>query len=254
MHFPFIGPIGSKLLLLATGSVFALWPQTSPPDLPPSYEVRISPSTTPGTSSSSGPRYSVHRGFDLKAMLAIAYEIDPSRVDVPDSLNDGKRYDFVLVLPKDKSRKTMNHLIQNGIKKHFHLTAKFEDRLMDVYVLTAPSGANPSIQSSTEDSLAQAHLMLECKTGVEDSKTDCPGASMIGIGAFGMTMEQFSDLLARGLNRPVIDETQLKGKYDLEVRGDSHTTEEFLQALREQLGLVLTPQRRSVKMLVVRPT
>jgi uncharacterized protein (TIGR03435 family) len=190
-------------------------------------------------------------------MIATVYEIDPGRVDLSDALNDGMRYNFVLVLPEEESHETINRLIQVSIKKHFHLKVKFEARLMDVYVLTALNGASPSMKGSTENSytsLGQAHLSLESKASVKDSNRVPPGASITGIDASSITMEQFCRVLAKGLARPVINETRLKRKYDLEVRGDVHTTNEILQTLREQFGLVLSPQRRNVKILVVRPT
>ncbi len=60
-------------------------------------------------------------------------------------------------------------------------------------------------------------------------------------------------MLEEGLNRPIVDETNMKGRYDLAVRGEAGAPEDFLQRLREQLGLVLTAARRDIEMLVVRP-
>ncbi len=55
-----------------------------------------------------------------------------------------------------------------------------------------------------------------------------------------------------GTGRPVIDETGLEGVYDIEVQGNARNTEEFIRALREQAGLVLTGTTRSIEMLRVR--
>jgi uncharacterized protein (TIGR03435 family) len=189
-------------------------------------------------------------------MIATVYNIDPSCVDIPDALNGGKRYDFVLVLPKEESDEAINGLIKQGIKKHFQLTMNFEAHLMDVFVLTAPDGADPSMKVSNEDphiSLESASMSFQVKKGTGNPETDLRDASIIGITAAENSMKEFCNVLEKGLNRPVIDETGLKGRYDFEVRGDIHTTDEFLQALRERLGLVLTPKRQKVKMLAVRP-
>src|ERR1035437_4282685 len=43
------------------------------PDIPPSYEVHVSPSSTSGTTGSEGPDYF---GFDLKAVVAKVYGKD----------------------------------------------------------------------------------------------------------------------------------------------------------------------------------
>jgi uncharacterized protein (TIGR03435 family) len=54
------------------------------------------------------------------------------------------------------------------------------------------------------------------------------------------------------LDRPVIDETNLDGAYELDIRTEAESGEQFLHALCERLGLAATPARRSVTMLVVR--
>ena len=65
-------------------------------------------------------------------------------------------------------------------------------------------------------------------------------------------MADFRRALEDGLERPIIDETELDGTYDLKVHGEATSTEEFFGMLRVQLGLMLTPERRNVEMLVIR--
>jgi uncharacterized protein (TIGR03435 family) len=207
--------------------------------------------------------------MDFRSLIAIVYEIYPSRIDLPDSLNDGKFYDYALFLPKEETQETMTRLIQGGIEKQFQLTITFETRLMDVYVLTAPNGKGPSMKLSPESSGgvgSSSWLQIERNPDVPDpSKVRVlnhhlrtqpldMGASMTGISVDTSTMEEFSHTLERSLDRLVIDETHLTGRYSFSVRGDSHTTDEFLQELRNQVGLVLTPDRQDVRILVVRPT
>ncbi len=57
-------------------------------------------------------------------------------------------------------------------------------------------------------------------------------------------------ILTHSLHRPVIDETGLDGAYNLKVKGDAKTSEDFLRLLKEQTGLVVTPDRRSLEVLV----
>jgi uncharacterized protein (TIGR03435 family) len=59
-------------------------------------------------------------------------------------------------------------------------------------------------------------------------------------------------MLGATLDRPVIDETNLDGLYDFNVRTQAENGERFLHALCDQLGLAATPARRNVTMLVVR--
>ena len=65
-------------------------------------------------------------------------------------------------------------------------------------------------------------------------------------------MEEFGHTLEQALDRPVLDETGLTGRYDIGLREDLSSTSEFIEQLRMQLGLALTPARRDVPMLVVR--
>jgi hypothetical protein len=60
--------------------------------------------------------------------------------------------------------------------------------------------------------------------------------------------------LEAALDRPVVDETNLTGAYELDVRTDAQTSDQFLHALCDRLGLAATPAKRHVAMLVARQT
>ena len=68
------------------------------------------------------------------------------------------------------------------------------------------------------------------------------------------------DTLRRGLEnslgKPVIDETNLKGTFDIELKWtqadrDRPNPEALTKAVRDQLGLQLTPARRRIEVLVI---
>ena len=224
---------------------------------PASYEVHISPSLCDRCGSSSrGPRFAVYKGFELKKMVATIYGMNPARVDFPDALNDGKQYDFAVSLPKDESDQTIERLVQEGIQKYFQLSITLETRETDVYVLTAPGGKGPAMKSSSASfaSLGGMNLREEQRDGVWDSSKIASknGRSITAISVWDMSMEKLCGGLEAAFDRPVLDETHLKGNYSFQIRGDVHTTDEFLQKLREQAGLVLSADRREVTMLVVR--
>jgi hypothetical protein len=54
------------------------------------------------------------------------------------------------------------------------------------------------------------------------------------------------------LDRPVVNETNLKGEFVFRIE-DSGSESNFQQRLREQLGLVITPAQREVETLVLAP-
>ena len=80
--------------------------------------------------------------------------------------------------------------------------------------------------------------------------------------AHGCSISELASMLTGQFGRPVIDKTQLAGKYDfvLKYRGrwdrdraadDMDPTLPMDQALREELGLKLEPSKGPVKMLVI---
>ena len=68
-----------------------------------------------------------------------------------------------------------------------------------------------------------------------------------------MSTGALCDFLERWLSQSVIDETNIEGTFDIDVRGDTKTNDGFFDALRDQTGLAVTPGHRDVTTLVVRP-
>jgi uncharacterized protein (TIGR03435 family) len=237
------------------------------PDIPPSYEVHISPSKTKGTDGSAGPDFWVQRGFDLKAMAAIVYEKEPSRVVIPAALDNGDRFDFVVLLPQEEEQKTIYQLVQRAIGKRFNVSAAVESKPAEVYVMTALKGKTPPAKSGPE-ALGGA---LASSSGFEFSLPDgtpqTPEAiekaikellkhpENIGfsdVSAGSMTADEFGKFLEPGLGRPIVDESGLEGVYDFEVHGPAKNTAEFFQMLRDQTGIVLTPATRNIEFVTLR--
>lgn len=238
------------------------------PDIPPSLEVRISPSKTNGTDENQGPDWWVQRGFDLKAVIAKVYEKDPSRIVLPEALQNEERYDFVLVPPNEMDQAAMRHLLQQAIERHFHVSAAVELRPADVYVMTALEGKTPPAKTGDArmggGSIGWSSQEFSVPTP-RDGGQPTPEtfrealaklklAAMSTISAFNTDMADFRRALEDGLGRPIIDETKLDGTYDLAVQGNARSAEEFLGMLRDQLGIVLTAQHRNIEMLVITNT
>jgi uncharacterized protein (TIGR03435 family) len=237
------------------------------PDIPPSDEVHISPSKTKGTDASSGSDFWVQRGFDLKTMVSMVYEKDPGRVVLPEQLDNGDKFDFVMVLPRQEDEKTIHQLVQRAIEKHFKVAAVVESKPVEVYLMAAVKGKTPPAKTDPESlgggftSTSGFEFSLPAGTpATPDAINQAmqkvlkhPGnAGISNISAGNTTMEDFRQQLERGLGRPVIDATGLEGVYDLEVRGNARNTEEFIRMLREQTGLALTTATRNIEFLTLR--
>src|SRR5215471_2891094 len=235
------------------------------PDITPSLEVRISPSKSNGTVETQGPDWWVQRGFDLKTVIAKVYEKDPSRIVLPEELQNDERYDFVLVPPHEMDPPAMRRLLQQAIEQHFHVLAAVEGRPMDVYLMSALEGKTPpaktgdatmgggSIGWSSQEFAVTASSGSGPPTPemIHEALSKLKLTAMSHISAENVDMTDFCRALEDGLGRPIIDETRLDGTYDLVVHGNAHSTEEFLGMLRDQLGLVLTSENRNIEMLVM---
>ena len=252
-----------------------------PPDLPKAAGVHISPTKKKlnGGAENSGDDYWALEGFQLKAVLSRAFGSHSSlfpetRIELPSSLDPRARYDLYLVLAPAERHEDRNRLMQQGIERHFHVTITREGRPIDVYVLTAPGGRTAAIRDSPQsdqDGVGFSGFSVEFALPdgepptlesfqnrdptPEAMRNAIVSAGLIGgISISNGTMEEFCQALEQGLDRPIVDETELGGRYDIELRGGHTTTDKFLERLRTELGLQLTPARREVTMLVVRNT
>jgi len=66
-------------------------------------------------------------------------------------------------------------------------------------------------------------------------------------------MKELCETIEGGLDRPLVDETNLADAYAISVHTEVTTTADFLRALCDKLGLVTTSARRDVRTLIVRP-
>jgi uncharacterized protein (TIGR03435 family) len=216
-------------------------------------DVQVSPSQVEGTQETSGPTFLSKKGFDLPTALASLYESEPGRIVLPAPLNDrDKRYDFLVKTSGPVDPKEMQRLMREGIEKHFRLSKSVEHREMEVYVIKAMPGRLHAVN----DKMQQGHLALTIGSGdeppaEEELQRAMKTAVLTEINVTGeMTLVRM--ILERGLRRPVIDETGLKGEYDVRTDGHAKSTEEFLQKLKDQVGLDVFPARRSLEIFVFR--
>jgi len=80
-------------------------------------------------------------------------------------------------------------------------------------------------------------------------------AGIRGIRGIGMegTADDFCRALESMLDRPVVNETQLAGQFEFKVRASETAKNDFLERLRDELGLVVTEVQRNVEILAFEP-
>jgi uncharacterized protein (TIGR03435 family) len=266
MYWRFLPSLIAIVAVLGLAEIFSPEP-TGKPSIPPSNEAHISKSSSRGMVGGEAPDYLTQRGVDLRTMISKVYERDPSRIILPASLDNHQEYDFVLVPPHELERSAVYQLMQQGIETHFAISTTTETRQMNVYVMTALEGKTPPEKSEQ----SPGALMITVSHGPEEvelrsvlpwvqvtpemvqkAHEGLSSSLITSIAARNVSLHQFRTALERGLGRPIVDETDLAGNYDFVIRGKPMTTEAFLQMLQDQLGLVLTPESRSIEMLVFR--
>jgi uncharacterized protein (TIGR03435 family) len=232
------------------------------PDFAPSLTLHVSPAKDQlnGGDYSGDDYWSLH-GFNLKSVLSEIAGLTPSRIELPASLDLRTHYDFDLVLPAPEDKEYMSTLIQQEVERQFHLTSTHENRRRDVYALTAGEKKPPA---AAEDSPG---IGFSSSVGYFSSEWAAAGhdfdpgdfkpigiADVSEIGIIG-TADEFCKMLEMELDRPVVNETGLTGNFKFEVKGPeprpgAPPPHDFVQRLRDQLGLIVTEEQRNVDTLV----
>jgi uncharacterized protein (TIGR03435 family) len=170
-------------------------------------------------------------GATLKRAIAEIFEVSPVRVDLPASLDNDKVYDFTVEFPAEGGR--MMRVLQEAVERQFGISITRENRLTDVYVLTAPNGAAKLVASPPSESHNARVVNGNLTT-------------------HAMSMPMLAQFLESPLvlSRAVLDETRLTGQYDINgnmIRGGAIPT-------LQEFGLSVTPDRRTIEIIVVRLT
>src|SRR5262249_49174574 len=144
------------------------------------------------------------------------------------------------------TREEFRPLLRRLLAERFHLQLHRETREMTVYAMTIGKGGVKFKESAPEEPPKQ-HIGVNGRNQYIDFQQ--------------VTMEQVVDSLgAVGGDRPVIDKTGLTGKYDIrleatpEFRINNNPQPDDLSifnAIQQQLGLKLEPQKVPIEVLVV---
>jgi uncharacterized protein (TIGR03435 family) len=230
------------------------------PDFPPSYDLHISPSQIAGTGDYGSDDFKSLQGFDVKSALSRLYDVGRVRIELPKTVDDGERYDFSMVLPKAESSDQVNQRLEQGILDHFNLTASRDTRMADVYVVT-PVDDKPTMlkpQADEDGGISSINISFERPATPGDggeaaaSPKSISMSAITGLSAEG-TMDEICKELENFLDRPVVNETNLKGRFTLNLKASESGKNDFLARLRDQFGLDVEPAQRNIEILAFRP-
>jgi uncharacterized protein (TIGR03435 family) len=217
----------------------------------PSFDVAsIKPSSPGALGSAFG---GLHHGtftatnVSLREVLAAAYGMSQPRVIGPDWL-DKDRFDIIAKSPPGVPDSQLKPMLQTLLKGRFNLSAHAEMREMSVYYLSiAKDGVRMPVYP--------AHDQGPSHPGDDPNVRGFP--MLRGI----FTTARLADVMARIVNRPVIDRTGLTATYSLFLSyaplspPDGATPElgppDFFTAIQKQLGLKLQSGKDGVEVVVV---
>jgi uncharacterized protein (TIGR03435 family) len=177
----------------------------------PAFEVaaiRPSPPTDPGRMVHFGMKVDgarVDMSFmPMEELVRIAWGVKPFQVTGPDWLKT-TRFDIQAALPAGATREQIPEMLRTLLESRFGLQAHSERRDLPIYSLTEAKGG--AKLKAAEDTSLPAGVM---KMGMSPE-------GGVQIQAPAMQMPAFAELLTRFVDRPVFDETGLKGTYELKL-------------------------------------
>jgi uncharacterized protein (TIGR03435 family) len=196
--------------------------------------------------SNSGPRFTAE-AVTLTNFITYAYDIKDYQVSGAPDWAATDRYDIVAKAEGDGllTRDQAKAMLRTLLAERFHLKLHQDMKEMPVYALVvAKTGIK--LKESPPDSVSL--LRMGGGKGIELTVTKGSMAQLVG---------QISN--KNGVDRPVLDKTQLTDNYDykltwsarLDASGNDPDVVSIFTALQEQLGLRLEPQKAPIGIWVI---
>jgi len=207
--------------------------------LPPEVKILPTKFRQPGNLAGVGPGVAKFVGIGQPVVNIVwaAYDWPQARTIFAAPEPTG-RYDFITTLAQGP-----REALQQELKNKLGLVGHHETRDMDVLLLKVRNANAPGLHPPTQGGycyLNQDNRNVEIKWADE-------------------TISKLGEFLESAAKMPILDQTGLTGHYSVDIKwaepdgGDSQHTA-LQQALLDQLGLELVPDRQPVDMLVVEKT
>ena len=248
----------------------AAWPIQKPtaalslmdPKLTPGYEVatiKPSPPDEQGRGFNLNGRHLLARNFTVEGLITLAYNLHPTQVTGGPDWIKTEHFDMDILpdhegLPSiDQARGIVRKLLTDRFGLKFHEDTKE----LSVYVLSTAK-AGPKLTKSGSDPTSPPGL----------------GGPPGRMNVRNATMAEFAQVMQGNvLDRPVLDHTELTGRYDFQLRwtpdesqyggratpqnnADGSTANAdppppLFTAIQEQLGLKLDAEKAPAKLMVI---
>jgi uncharacterized protein (TIGR03435 family) len=227
----------------------------------PQFEVASIKPSKPGADFKVNLGYHIDgamvscRFLSLRDYIRMAYQVKDYQINAPEWLAS-ERFDISAKLPEGGKEDQVRDMFKSLLAERFNLKFHRETKEFPVYALVEAKGGS-KLKESAVDPSAPADTK---KAPSEVAASGGPqGVSVsLGNGSFftfadnqlqgtKLTTANFTDLLARFVDRPVVDQTGLKGNYDflLKLSPEDYMIMQIRSAV--SAGVQLPPQ--ALKML-----
>lgn len=222
----------------------------------------------------------------MRALLMRAYDVKWYQVSGP-AWMDSERYEVDARMPEGATKEQVAAMLRTLLIERFHLAARVETRQLPVYELLVRG--NPKLKTSepaSSEGSTTAPKIAKGPNGLPEIVGKLERSFELVLGgpdgvryqrwARRESMQDLADILSDRLDRPVVDQTGLRGTYDyeltwameggggiprtgsppdvIEIGGTPVASDSGLNvfaAIQAQLGLKLQPGKGPVRMLVV---
>lgn len=192
-------------------------------------------------------------------LITNAYGIPNYRLYGVPGWADSDRYDIQAKGPVTAGQKEIMLMLQSLLSERFAMKAHFETRDMPAYILTVAKGGPKMQFLSAEDCVPRDTT----KPDAGNVPNVCGSSLRPRTGGWianHISMRQAAALLSNVLHGPVVDQTGIKGTFDVHMQwsddlapanSEGDAPPSFSTALRETLGLEVKAGRGPAKVLVI---
>jgi len=248
------------ILLLGLSAAFAQAPAGSQTSTP-AFDVATIKPVEPNEKASryitmEGTNRFVAKYYTLQLLIAAAYDLSPKVVSGVPGWAESDHFDILALTPGERrpSWPEQMAMLRTLLADRFRLSFHREEKEFSIYALEVAKGG-PKLRESTALASDPAQLISTVY------------ADHLHLPARNATISDFASLLQRALlDRPVVDETGLTGRFDFDLDWAPDETQfggeiavapadaqapPFFTAIEQQLGLRLEATRGNVQAFVI---
>ena len=191
---------------------------------PPGDGMRIMVRMGRGCPNPDDPGRLIFENVTLKNILTLAFGVKSYQISGPATL-DGDRFDLTAKVPSGVSKDECQKMLQNLVAERFKMTVHHEQKELPALALVVakggvkmkkyeeapknpddpPAPSRPPVSFGRGGPMPSGAMRMEMQPG------------RMHLNATGISMSQLVEMLSNQVGQPVVDETGLKDKYNVEL-------------------------------------